>query len=165
MDIRPYIPGQDSLLVDAAARFHAGEPEPRPAQAARLQIGAVILGPVLDGPRDAAGAWARFRDVCGRGSADVFAFASITDLIGVQAQAAFDMAVIDVANEGGPAGIAALRASGCTLPVVALTSPASAECNARALAAGADLFLCRPVRETDLVQALGFCAARRTRSA
>ena len=160
MDIRHHIPVPAAdRVVDAAGRFHAHATHPAPPR--RLQVGAVLSGPVLAGPQDPAGAWARFREACGRGGAEAFAFARVADLIGVGPQAGFGLLVVDISGGDGADGIAALKAAGCTTPVLALTTPARAEANARALAAGVELFLSRPVRERDLVQALGFCAARK----
>ncbi|MDA1060147.1 MAG: response regulator, partial [Proteobacteria bacterium] len=50
--------------------------------------------------------------------------------------------------------IAAIRASGASMPIIALSGDASDEDRARALAAGADLFMAKPARIAELSTAI-----------
>jgi signal transduction histidine kinase/DNA-binding response OmpR family regulator len=157
------------VRVDEARRasVHPRAPGGAPAFAAPPQLaGARIL--VVDDERDGRDLIVATLSQC---AAEVVGAASASEALDCISKAQFDVLVSDIGmpGEDGYALIAKLRAlppeAGGRMPAVALTAFARGEDRTRALSAGFDVHVSKPVEPAELVLILARLVERRARGA
>jgi PAS domain S-box-containing protein len=119
--------------------------------------GARVL--VVDDESDAQGVARRFLEDCG---VQVTTASSAKEAWDLLAANPFDVLVSDIGmpGEDGYSLIGKLRASGNTIPAIALTAYARPEDRVRAIAAGFQIHLAKPVDPTELVALVVRCRER-----